>query len=628
MRPLAVLVVCAAILAVAGACSHQRRRVHAPGEVYIESIEIEGNTAIPTADLVGGLAIQRALNQPREVDPFQVQNDTARIRGAFLRLGYFTVDVAARVEKRGDARVVIFKVTEGPRATVASVSFLGLPPELPESTARDLVKLPDGGPFDYEPYDDAKDTLLKLLQDHGYAHARIEGTVAADRVHAQATLDYIIDSGPRCTFGDIGIQGIPEGALARAVSARVAFHTGDTYSISAVEKTARLLYGVGRFSTVQVKPDLTDDSATIINVKILLSEANRHELRVGFGVGLDPLDYSLRARAVYSQAGVFDPLTTLSAEFRPALTLLRDTSGDSEEVTPVVRLIGRLTRSDIGLPNVKGEIEGGLDFATIEAYTQTGFRARVGLSSPLGWDKLVARIGWNFGLFTFSNISPAIDVDTSHRLGLDTTERLGTYSEAIALDLRDRPIEPRKGAYAAVQLIEGTPLAGGADSFFELAPELRAYIPLGPFVVATRAHLATINGTVPVTERLYGGGASSNRGFSERRLSPIARTLQADHTTAEVVIGGTALVETGAELRIPVYSIIGLVTFLDGGDVTDTPDQLNIANLHWAAGGGLRLFTPIGPVRFDIGYRLNRFGPGEPEPNDRFHFYIGVGEAY
>jgi outer membrane translocation and assembly module TamA len=508
------------------------------------------------------------------------------------------------------------------------VSFLGLPTEIPEATARALVVLPDGGPFDYEPYDDAKDTLLHLLQDRGYAHARIVGSVAADRVHAQATLDYVIESGPRCVFGDIGIQGIPEGALARAVSARVSFHTGTTYSISAIEKTTRLLYGVGRFSTVQVKPDLTDDTATVVNVKILLSEANRHELRVGFGVGLDPLDYSLRARAVYSQAGVFDPLTTLSAEFRPALTLLRDTSGDSEEITPVVRLIGRLTRSDIGLPNVKGEVEGGLDFATIEAYTQTGFRARLGLSSPLGWDKLVARVGWTFGVFTFSNISPAIDVDTSHRLGLDTTERLGAYTEAISLDLRDRPIEPRRGAFAAIQLTEGTAAAGGADSYLELAPELRTYLPLGPLVLAARVHLATISGTVPVTERLYGGGASSNRGFSERRLSPIARTLQPDHTTAEVVIGGTALVETGAELRLPVYSIIGVVAFLDGGDVTDTPSQLNVGDLHWAAGGGLRFFTPIGPVRFDIGYRLNRFGVTEPEPNDRYHFFIGVGEAY
>nr|HEX4313778.1 BamA/TamA family outer membrane protein [Kofleriaceae bacterium] len=622
------------VAALAVACGGGRRDiVHKPGEVYVGSIEVEGNTAIPTSDLVSGLAQARTLNLPIDVDPYQTQLDEQRIKGAYLRLGFFTVDVSARVDKRGDARVIIYTVKEGPRATVAAVSFLGLPPGITEAAARALVKLPDGAPFDYDPYDDAKDDLLRLLEDSGYAHARLDATVTADRVHAQATLEYTIAAGPRCTFGDIAIEGVPAGGLADAIRVRVAFHRGDPYSFSAVEKTQRALYGVGRFSTVRVQPALGDDKQTTIGVKIVVSEANRHELRTGVGVGLDPLYYSARFRAQYTQDGVFDPLTTFAAEFRPELTLLRDTSGASEEITPLVRLIGRLTRQDLLFPNVKGELEGGLDYLTIEAYTQTGARARVGISGPLGTDKLQARVGWTFAVYSFSNVSPAVDAAEASRLGLDSTERLGAYTQAITLDLRDNPIEPTSGLFAAFQIAEGSKYALGGLDYLEMSPVLRVYLPLvGGIVLAGRLHVATISGDVPVTERFYAGGASSDRGFSERRLSPVAMAAQTDGSIDTVVIGGAGLIETGGELRVPLGAPgglrLGFVVFLDGGDCTDQASQLDLGNLNWAAGGGLRIFTPIGPARFDVGYRLNRFGPTDPEPGDRLEYFLGFGEAY
>jgi translocation and assembly module TamA len=134
-----------------------------------------------------------------------------------------------------------------------------------------------------------------------------------------------------------------------------------------------------------------------------------------------------------------------------------------------------------------------------------------------------------------------------------------------------------------------------------------------------------------VTERYYSGGATTQRGFGERRLAPML-TGDVDGTMRSIPIGGTELVEANLELRTRLGKFrgmrIGGVAFLDGGDVVGEGQDVDLMNLHWAAGLGLRLFTAIGPIRADAGYRLNRYGPMEPSPGSRFAFHLSIGEAY
>jgi outer membrane translocation and assembly module TamA len=68
--------------------------------------------------------------------------------------------------------------------------------------------------------------------------------------------------------------------------------------------------------------------------------------------------------------------------------------------------------------------------------------------------------------------------------------------------------------------------------------------------------------------------------------------------------------------------------FLDGGDVRNSASEIDLGNLHWALGTGLRFMTIVGPVRADLGYRLNRTGPLDPQPGSRFAFHLSVGEAF
>jgi translocation and assembly module TamA len=192
-------------------------------------------------------------------------------------------------------------------------------------------------------------------------------------------------------------------------------------------------------------------------------------------------------------------------------------------------------------------------------------------------------------------------------------------------------VEPTKGGYAALRSAFGTRYAGGAFEYVQLVPELRGYVPLGSVVLGARVRGGTFIGDVPATERFFSGGASSHRGFGERKLAPFV-TGEVKGTERTIPYGGASMLETGVETRFPIATWrkigIGGAVFLDGGDVRKELSEINPGALHWAAGFGLRFHTLVGPVRADLGYRLNRTGPEEPVPGSRFAFHLTLGEAF
>ena len=603
-----------------------------PGDVWLAGIRVQGNRAIDDDELIPKLALERAVDSGRPVDPHQLALDTGRIESIYLRLGYFSVKVTARVDQdRRGAQTAVFTVVEGKRATM-EVVIKGLPPEVSEARARALISIPDGGAFDYEVYDLARLPLQALVERAGYAHVQIEAYVSAERAKGRAVAIYELSPGPRCTFGAATIEGIA-GPLAGAVGHRVAFREGDVYSPDALAATQRGLYELGRFATVVVAPQRVPGQ-TAVPVKITVSLASRHEVRLGGGFGLDSAAYEARVRGGFSYVPQGSPLWTLAADARIAATLLRE-GGDFE---PKIRAVLSAQRIDLLRPRLGGEASVGYDFLAVEAYTSTGPQLRLGLSSPLGVRWLTARVGWAFSYLVFTDLNAVLDgEDTVIRsLGLDAPQRLGAYQATLTADLRDNPLDPRRGAYLSLRSQVGTAAAGGAFTFTQLTPDLRGYVSLGTprLVLAARLRAGAILGERPVTERYFSGGAQSHRGFAERRLSPtLTKVDPADpESRSSVAIGGGALLETSAELRIGLGSLgtfpVGATVFLDGGDVWNEPYDAAPLDLHWAAGGGLSLQVAGVKVRLEVGHRLNRKGTSEPESGNDTAYNLGIGDSF
>ena len=119
---------------------------------------------------------------------------------------------------------------------------------------------------------------------------------------------------------------------------------------------------------------------------------------------------------------------------------------------------------------------------------------------------------------------------------------------------------------------------------------------------------------LPADKRLYAGGSGSVRGYAYQRAGPIDQF--------DVPVGGRSSLEFGAELRTRITPTIGLVPFIDAGNVypTNYPDN---GSLFYSAGLGVRYYTAIGPIRLDLAFPI-----AKPATDKAFQIYISVGQAF
>jgi outer membrane protein assembly factor BamA len=235
------------------------------------------------------------------------------------------------------------------------------------------------------------------------------------------------------------------------------------------------------------------------------------------------------------------------------------------------------------------------------------YRLRLGLRYQLSWVRVY-------------------DVESSlESAGADSivpgSERVAKVTPAVTADYRDNPLDPKTGSLHTVSVGLAGPYFGSQASFVRSQAETAWYFNWPPpttIAVAARLGLATPLGTsssLPSQERFYAGGSTTIRGYPQDKVGP----LDANGNP----LGGNASVIANAEWRVPLWRWLSGVAFLDVGAVAPEVNQLDASAFKAGVGGGLRVKTPVGPIRFDAGYALNPI-----RNTGRWQFYLAIGQAF
>lgn len=234
---------------------------------------------------------------------------------------------------------------------------------------------------------------------------------------------------------------------------------------------------------------------------------------------------------------------------------------------------------------------------------------------------VTANLMYRYERIDISNIPTTATDDLKKEEGKNS---ISSMEFGLTYDSRDSVFNPTKGYFLSGSLeCAGGPFSGDKD-FFKFFGRASKYFPLFRGSVLEfmgRMGLADPYGDskeIPIYERFFAGGAYTIRGYEERKVGPI-------DTATKDPLGGESMLIGNIEYTYPLFDFLRAAVFFDTGNVWKKMNDLGNGNFKSSFGLGVRIKTPIGPIRLDYGIPLNK-EPGEETKSDgRFHFSVSRG---
>jgi translocation and assembly module TamA len=610
-----------------------------PYKVHFVSV---GNDKID--DTLQATSDLKTLRASAPVSPFgliaRTHADLDRLKTVLESFGYYESVVTININgmpltdpglgaaltalpKGANANVDI-SFTLGPLYKLRRIDIEG---EVPESiNARAVLGLVTGQPAVAANVLAGGARLLSTLQEQGYAFAKVPPPVAFQAADAPVLdLTFHVEAGQKVNIGEVRIEGLKR-THERVVRRRLTLHTGDLYRPSVIDRARHDLLALNVFGQVSVQIGTEVDASGGVPVTFVIRERPRHAISLSAEYSSD---LGGSGGASWTDRNVFGNAEQLS--FAASVINLggSSTTGIGYDINTKYLIPDWLQR-DQSLQVTVAALKQHLD-----AYDQTsksvGFNVTRKLSSiwsiGMGVTATDETIGQTVSVTTDANGQVVEDRQTFFYT-LVAFPLVATYdSTNLAAPLDD----PRHGIRGSVSVTPTVAIGHPnttfiitqmkAAAFFDLA-ELFSINP-GRSVLAGRALLGKAQGastlSLPPDQRFYAGGSATIRGFAYQSVGPVFPGT--DNPT-----GGTAISAVGLEIRQRILTTWGIAAFIDAGQTSDTL-RLIPNNLQAGAGLGVRYYTPIGPIRFDVAVPINPT-PGESSLQGRYQIYIGLGQAF
>jgi len=554
-------------------------------EFRVYSIEIRGNEYFAES-AIRKIMLTKTKNLLRKgvFNENIFSGDLKAIKNLYLYEGFLNANIDHELNFDSiDMRVDIFlKITEGEQHFVETIALDGNEIFTSESLVQKITMRP-GQIFDPRKITADNYVIRYLYDDLGYCDIKVESEYRVEDERVFVT--HTVAEGTKQFVGQIEILGLRHTDTSVVVRQLNMAH-GDVFRYARILDSQRRLYRLGIFMAIRTQVE-NSKIPEHKDIRFLLTE--REWMAVNLRAGYGTRD------------------------------LLRFGFGITH-----YNMFGRAWQ---------GSLEGKVSFVEQRVSTNVTFPRTILLPGKLGFGFFFKRLE-EIGYETQSlggNIVTRFDLGFSELSAKYEVERISTYytdGDSTQRDLlhgiivgwlrdkRDDPFYTTRGNYVNANFeVSGILFPSDVD-YVRPTAQIRFYRSFASVVfgVAFKAGMVkpfrpTIE--VPVYKRFYCGGSSSVRGYGERAIGPVDEN--------DNPLGGRFLGEFSTEVRFPLYRMLGGVVFIDGGNIWQEYEEIP-QGLRWGVGAGVRLRTPLGSVRLDYGFKLDR---REDESKGSLHFAIG-----
>jgi outer membrane protein assembly complex protein YaeT len=593
---------------------------------------VKGNHAIPTATLVAAINPhpQELLARSSTFSQDLVDQKISTLVALYQSRGYLDARISPAISDSFGGvpghRYVTFVIQEGPRTTVSTLTLKGIDSATQNKLWPLLVSKPTR-PYSLEGAHADRDRILDYLGDHGYIHAAASWRAEPAQIAHQVDLEFQVVPGAQDRIQRIVVLGNKHARLS-LVNREVHFHDGEPVNQSEVLESQRRLYNLGIFNQVQITPQDQPTSDTEKTLLVGLEESRRWILGYGGGFEVQKLG-SNQPQGQYKESPRLSlSLTRLDVGGRGQTFSMGGRLSNIDTGANMGYLIPRMfNRDDLSL-RINGLVDRSRDVLT---FTADRKEASVNLEKRFSASTLL------IGQYSFRRVE-ALDISSKISAQeiplLSQPALVGMAGGSFVEDHRDDPADATRGVYTLVDAGISWRDFGSQANFLRFTGQNSTYYALNAHLVFARktqfgvvspygslyritvpASGSTpaetiLTDSIPLPERFFMGGSESMRGFSINQAGP------RDPDTG-YPIGGNALFFNSFELRSSfAQRRLGLVLFEDAGNVYDTIRKMRLLKFTQsspsdfdytcqAAGIGLRYKTPVGPIRFDVGYNLN-----------------------
>ena len=569
-------------------------------KIKIEKILVEGNKAISTKSIKKIMDTKEwwifsFITSSGYYKKDRMDQDVEKIRDLYFNNGYIKVAVGEPKIKLTDNKkgmVITIPISEGDQFKISSVQFSGNKVFGDDVIKKRITQLPNM-PFSKGQLRKDILSISELYSENGYAIATITPDLIPDENKKLVEVHLKIDEGDRYKIGKIEISGNIK-TRDKVIRREVRLDEGDIFNSKLLKRSYERINNLNFFETVDIIPKPQSEEK-LVDLDIKVKERPTGMLSIGGG-------YS----SVDKLIGMVD-LTQGNLFGKGQLLKIRGEFG------------GRTTYYEINFRD-PWFMDKPISFSTsiyksIRDYIQYSKKA-TGFGFSFGKDfseYVKGEVEYNFEDATIYNVSKDASIVIKEQEGTNTTSRITPF---LVRDSRDNYLDPSKGSRNSIYLTYAG--IGGTNNFVKSEIDSAWFFPLGKTAFMLRGRLGYASGIwgkeLPLYERFYIGGIYTIRGLGWGEAGP------RDPKTGDP-IGGTTELIFNSEYIFPIVSELRLkgVVFFDTGNSYDSFDKFG--SLRYTAGAGIRWISPMGPIRVEWGYNLNR---KRDEKASRIEFTFGT----